>query len=71
MLKKTILLLPLVVVFAAGCGAGETPIEKVEIKKTDAAAPEPGQPAQNMQQSVGGNPNLPPAAKDALLGGNR
>ncbi|MCW5940894.1 MAG: hypothetical protein KIS66_01595 [Fimbriimonadaceae bacterium] len=71
MFRKTLSLLPLALVFAFGCGAGETPVEKMEITKTDAAKPEAGQSPQNVQQAVGDNPNLPPAAKDALLGGNK
>jgi hypothetical protein len=46
-----------------GCSAGDTPVEKYDAKP------------EAKQDSVGGalesNPNLPPAAKGALLGGNK
>jgi hypothetical protein len=62
MTKK--LLIPVLALILGGCSSGDTPVEVV---KTTQTAP----PKDSMSGAVQSNPNLPPAAKNALLGGKR
>jgi len=65
------LALSLFAALALGCNSGDVPTENVPTTNTvsqgQQAPTNPGQP-QNMSQAIEGNPNLPPAAKNALMG---
>ena len=59
----------------AGCHSGDTAVETYQPapgQVTNPSAPpgQAGQP-QSMQEAVQANPNMPPAAKDALLRGRK
>lgn len=75
MLKKCLALTPLILV-AIGCNSGDVPIEQAKpAPNAQAANPTsdgaPQNQPQNTSQAISGNQNLPPAAKDALMGKGR
>lgn len=60
-MKTLAILAVLVSLGLMGCGVGETPVEKVEVKTEQYAKPD------SVQGAIQNNPNLPPQAKEALL----
>lgn len=72
-MKKLLLCLPLGLV-ALGCGdTGDVPTQSAKTAPTNAAPADAGPAAQpqNTGEALRNNPNLPPAAKEALMGKGR
>jgi hypothetical protein len=71
-MKSLLPILLLASIVAVGCDMGDTPVETVNVNTTQ---PPPGPPAgvnagapTDMKSAIENNPNMPPAAKNAVLG---